>query len=132
LGSSANDTIEKCIQPQDKYSPIRFHETCNLNEKVKQIMEFRDNHVALEDHFIDVHYLDLASDPIVTVRAIHARFGLTYSVEDESRMAAFATSERNKRRPDKFSLADFTLGPEQQSPYFDSYCERFRVGRENL
>lgn len=108
------------------------YETRNLNDKVRKIMEFRDNHVDLEDHFMDVRYLDLAADPVGTVRAIYDRFGLTLSGEDEVRMEAFVTFERNKRRPDKFSLADFTLGLEQQSQHFDLYCERFGVEREAL
>jgi hypothetical protein len=33
---------------------------------------------------------------------------------------------------EKFSLADFTLGRERQSPHFDLYCERFHIGREEL
>ncbi len=63
------------------------------------------------------------------------RFGLTLFVEDEVLMEAYANFERNKRnkrRLDKFSLADFTLGPEQQSAHFDLYCERFSIGREAL
>ncbi len=108
------------------------YETRTLNDKVRKILEFRDNHADLEDRFIDIRYLDLADDPVATVRTIYERFGLTLAGEDEGRMAAFVTFERNKRRQDRFSLADFTLGPEQQSAHFDLYCERFSIGREAL
>jgi len=83
------------------------YETRNLNDKVKKIMEFRDTHVDLEDHFMDVRYLDLAADPVGTVRAIYDRFGFPLSVEDESRMEAFATIERNKRRLGKILSRGF-------------------------
>jgi hypothetical protein len=53
-------------------------------------------------------------------------------MENEARMKAFATTERNKRRSDRFTLADFTLDLEQEDPRFYLYCERFGVGREVL
>jgi len=108
------------------------YETRNLNDKVKKILEFRATHEELENRFMDVSYLDLAADPIGTLRAIYERFDLTLFIEDESRMKAFAAAERNKTRLDSFSLADFVLGPEQRSAHFDLYCERFHVGREAL
>ncbi len=81
---------------------------------------------------MDVRYLDLATDPVGTVRAIYERFDFNLFIEDESRMKAFAAAERNKARFDSFSLADFILGPEQRSAHFDMYCDRFRVEREAL
>jgi len=130
--SSQMTILKRTFSRRINLRQLGAYETRNLNDKVKKIMEFRENHFDLEDHFMDVRYLDLASDPVGTVRTIYDRFGFNLSVEDESRMKAFATFERNKRRPDKFSLADFTLGREQQSPDFDLYCERFHVGREAL
>ncbi len=109
------------------------YETRTLNDKVRKILEFRANHAELEGNFADVRYLDLAADPVGTVRGIYERFGLALSAEAEARMAAFADAERQKLRGDSFSLADFTLGPEQQqSAHFDLYCERFDIEREAL
>lgn len=101
-----------------------------LYDKAYKIIEFRDNHAYLEDHFMDVRYLDLARDPLSTVRAIYDRFGLEFSSESEARIDAFATAERNRRIPDKYSLTDFSLDLQQEDPRFDLYCERFSVGRE--
>jgi hypothetical protein len=103
-----------------------------LVDKTRKMMTFRDNHVHLEDQFIDVRYQDLAADPIGTVRAIYRRFGFALSAESESRMKAFADAERNKRRSDRFSLADFDLASPLPACPFDSYCQRFRVEREEL
>lgn len=108
------------------------YETRSLNDKVKKIMEFRDNHGHLEDRFMDVRFLDLVADPIGTVRAIYDRFGLYLSAENEARMRAFATAKRKGARPDTFSLVDFSLGHEQESINFGLYCERFNVVREAL
>lgn len=130
--SSQMTLLKRVFSRRINLRQLGAYETRSLNEKVKKIMEFRENHLDLEDHFMDVRFLDLVSDPIGTVRAIYDRFGLTLSAEDESRMEAFAAAERNKRRSDTFSLADFNLGPEQESAHFDLYCERFKVGREAL
>ncbi len=108
------------------------YEARTLYNKAHKIMEFRENHAYLEDRFMDVRYLDLARDPVGTVKAVYDRFGLALLAEDEARMEAFATAERNKKRSDRYSLADFSLDPEQEDPRFDLYCERFRVGREAL
>lgn len=108
------------------------YEARTLYNKTRKIMEFRDNHAYLEEHFTDVRYLDLARDPVGTVKTIYDRFGLSLSAEDEERMEDFATAERNKQRPDRYSLVDFNLDPGREDPKFDLYCERFRVVREDL
>jgi hypothetical protein len=104
----------------------------HLHDKVNKIMKFRDSHDNLEDRFMDIRYLDLASDPVGIVRAIYDCFGLALPVEAEARMDAFAAAERNKKRSDRFLLSDFSLNPEQEYPSFDLYCRRFGVGREAL
>ena len=108
------------------------YESRTLYDKAREIIEFRNTHAYLEERFMDARYLDLARDPVGTVRAIYGRFGLTLSAEDEERMEAFAAAERNKKRADTYSLADFSLDPEQEDPKFDLYCERFGVVREAL
>lgn len=108
------------------------YESRTLYSKAHKIMEFRDNHAYLEDRFMDVRYLDLARDPVGIVKSIYDRFGFTLLAEDEARMGAFADAERNKNRSDKYSLADFSLDPEQEDPRFDLYCERFNIVREAL
>jgi LPS sulfotransferase NodH len=108
------------------------YEARSLHDKVNKIMEFRDKHHYLEDHFMDVCYMDLSSDPVGTVRTIYDRFGLALSVEAAAHMEAFSTAERNKKRLDRFSLADFSLDPEQEETSFDLYRERFSVRHEPL
>ncbi len=108
------------------------YESRTLYDKTRKIMKFRDDHAYLEDRFMDVRYLDLARDPVGTVKAIYDRFGLALLAEDEARMEAFADAERNKKRSDTYSLAAFSLDPEQEDPHFDLYCERFGIVRESL
>ncbi len=130
--SSQMSLLKNVFSRRINMRQLGAYETRNLNDKVKKILEFRATHGELEDRFMDVRYLDLATDPVGTVRAIYERFDFNLFIEDESRMKAFAAAERNKTRFDSFSLADFILGPEQRSAHFDLYCERFRVEREAL
>jgi hypothetical protein len=108
------------------------YETRCLSDKINLITDFHDKCSDFKNHFIDIRYQDLASDPLETVRSIYDRFGLPLFEEAESRMAAFAAAERGKSRSDNLSLADFGLSPKLQSPLFDLYCERFGVESEEL
>ena len=104
----------------------------SLTEKVDKILSFRETESHLEECFIDICYLELARDPMMTVRSIYDRFGFQLSPEAEDRMKLFIAAESKGRRPDKYALADFSLDPEKIDPRFDLYCERFGVGREPL
>jgi hypothetical protein len=108
------------------------YESRVLCDKVRKLMEFRDSHSIPEERCVDIRYQDLASDPVGTVRTIYKQFNLILPDEDEARMEAFANDERTKKRSDKFSLEDFALDPEQELACFETYCERYRVGRELL
>jgi hypothetical protein len=103
-----------------------------LYDKVHKMMEFRDNYSHREEQFMDVRYLDLAQDPVGTVRTIYKHFGFTFSLYAEERMNIFAKAEHDKRTPDKYRLSHFSLDQEQEDPRFDHYCERFGIGREYL
>lgn len=104
----------------------------SLTDKVNKIMEFREKDSHLAECFFDICYLELARDPMATVHAIYDRFGFELSPDAEERMKIFIEAERSGRRPDEYSLADFSLFPQQEDPRFDLYCERFGVGRELL
>jgi LPS sulfotransferase NodH len=114
-------------------SPDRLgtYETLCLNKKIDMIMDFRNSHPHLENRVMDLHYRDLAFDPVRAVRAIYSHFGLSLSDESASRMEVFVAAERSKDRSDRFSLAHFYLKTEP-SQHFDCYCERFGIGREEL
>ncbi len=113
-------------------SRVAADQVRSLKDKVDKMVVFRDNSSHLEECFIDVRYLELARDPIATVRAIYDRFGFPLSPAAETRMQTFIEAESRSRRPDKYTLADFSLDPQQEDPRFDLYCERFGVAREPL
>jgi hypothetical protein len=103
-----------------------------LTDKVNKIMEFRNSYAHLDDHFIDIRYLDLANDPVMAVRTIYDRFGYPLSPLAEVRMEAFVAAERTSRSVDKYFLGDFGLDPQHEDPQFAAYRERFSVEREPL
>ncbi|MFC0430599.1 sulfotransferase [Kutzneria buriramensis] len=73
--------------------------------------------------FFDVHYDDLVGDPMGTVRAIYAHFGLTLTERAESAMAAMhADNSSGQRRPaHRYLLSDFGLTGEEVDERFADY-----------
>lgn len=130
--SSQMTLIKSLFSQSVNRRQLGIYESRILHEKTRKMMEFRDSHTHLEPRFMDICYLELARDPVAAVQAIYDCFGFALSPEARSRMNAFAASERNKRRWDKYSLSDFNLDPEEEDPRFDVYCDRFKVGREPL
>jgi len=106
-------------------------EARNLAEKTLKIMEFQDQYKDQADRFINVHYLDLVRNPILTVKRIHDHFGFTLSNSAETCMLAFLSARHNKKRPKHlYRLTDFGLDPYQRVPRFAAYYERFAIERE--
>ncbi|HAM50708.1 MAG TPA: hypothetical protein DCP92_08470 [Nitrospiraceae bacterium] len=122
------DTFSRSIDPRR----LGANEARILTDKLNKIIEFRNSHAHMEDRFIDVRYLNLANDPIGTMRVIYDRFGLTLSPLAEVRMEACIKDECVKRSADKYFLGDFGLDPQHEDPQFAAYRERFRVEREPL
>jgi hypothetical protein len=75
--------------------------------------------------FFDVDYDDLVRDPIGTVRAIYARFGLPLTDRAEAAMTAMhADNSSGQRRPaHRYQLADFGLTGEQVDERFADYLK---------
>jgi hypothetical protein len=130
--SSQQVLLKKLFSNRLDPAGLALEEEGSLYDKTRKIMEFRDRHAGQDDRFMDVRYQDLAADPVGTVRKIYERFGLSLSDEDEARMVAFADSERERDRSDRFDLEDFGVSPEEGYRRFADYSERFAVEREAL
>ncbi len=122
------DTFSSSVHTQR----LGANEARILTGKLNKIMEFRNGYAHLEDHFIDVRYLDFANDPLTTIRGIYDRFGFTFSPLAEVRMKACIEEECVKRSADKYFLGDLGLDAQHEDPQFALYRERFGVEREPL
>jgi hypothetical protein len=135
LGSVASLAMKLRSAFSNRIDPLQtgINEARVLNEVTLKMMEFRERHQSLSDHFIDVQYLDLVRDPVAMVRQIYEYFGLSLSAGAEKHMRVFLDSRRNKKRPKHvYSLADFGLEPDWKASCLAAYCDRFGVKIESV
>jgi hypothetical protein len=133
LGSVASLAMKLRSAFSNHIDPLRtgINEARVLNEVTLKMMEFRDRHPSLSDHFVDIQYLDLVRNPVATVGRIYERFGLTLSADAERRMYSFLGGRRNKKRPKHvYSLADFGIETDRKESCLTAYCERFGIDLE--
>jgi hypothetical protein len=135
LGSVASLATKLRSAFSNHIDPLRtgINEARVLNEVTLKMMEFRDRHPSLSDRFIDIQYLDLVRNPVITVRQIYERFGLTLCADAERRMYSFLEGRRNRRRPKHiYRLADFGIETGIKESCLAAYCERFGIEPEPM
>ncbi len=73
--------------------------------------------------FLDVDYADFTADPVATVELVYAHFGLPYSEEAASAVAALhsGAAETAARPAHRYALADFGLTGEQVDDRFAGF-----------
>lgn len=85
---------------------------------------------ALDQQICDVHFRGLIADPIGTVRAVYAHFGLALSSEAEVAMRAWLQNAESHMAKRKFTLAEFGLGEDDVEAGFAGYIEHYGIARE--
>jgi hypothetical protein len=97
-----------------------------LGTMVDRLVEHRDREG--DDAFYDLHYRQLAADPVGAVRGIYEHFGETLTPEAETQMRAYLTAHpRGEHGAHDYELADFGLSESAVRDRFAAYCERFAV-----
>ena len=98
-------------------------------EHASRIMDYRDRHG--EDSIIDVHYADLTTDPMGTMRKVYAALGDAFTPEAEAGMQAWLDDNpQDKFGRHEYKLAQYGLSKEQLEPLFERYLSRYDVARE--
>jgi len=99
---------------------------------LEQGMDARDRHPEHAHRFCDLHFQEIAADPIGCVRRIYAQFELELSPQTLARMQAhLAAHPRDEHGLHRYSLAMFGLDAELVSRRFERYRTRFRVASES-
>ncbi len=100
-----------------------------LGTMVDRLVEHRDR--VGDARFYDLHYRELAADPVAAVSGIYAHFGETLSPVAETRMRAhLAAHPKGEHGAHAYTLADFGLRETDVRDRFAAYCERFDVEAE--
>ena len=98
-----------------------------------QVIQFRHAHPAAQSRFYDVHYHDLTSDPIGTVRRIYAHFGLPFAQAAEARMRQYlAQHPRHQYGEHRYTMEQFGLIPAEEARRYRAYRDHFGIPLEQF
>lgn len=108
----------------DGYSGLMWVDV--LGTMVDRLIDYRDRRG--DDRFCDLHYQELAADPVGAVGGIYQHFGEAMSPAAESRMHRhLAAHPKGEHGAHAYTLADFGLRETEVRDRFAAYCERFDV-----
>ncbi|WBQ15774.1 sulfotransferase family protein [Sphingobium yanoikuyae] len=114
-----------------RVDPEWLAENCTYQAKLHadRIMDAREQ--LGEDSMVDVHYADLTSDPIGTMRRLYAALGDEFTPEAEAAMQSWLDDNpQGKFGRHDYKLAQYGLSVEQLAPHFERYLSRYDVARE--
>jgi hypothetical protein len=81
---------------------------------------------------VDVHYVDLISDPVGRAEHLYAAFGLPLSGGVKDRMRRFVQDDRHGKGPQRqYGLSDFGLTEADIERAFGGYIDRYGIARES-
>jgi len=84
-----------------------------------------------EESIIDVHYADLARQPIETMRKLYRSLGDEFTAQAEAGMRAWlADNPQDKFGKHEYKLAQYGLSPSSLEALFERYLSRYEVERE--
>jgi len=87
-----------------------------------------DSGVVPADRVQHIRYMDLAKDPVGTVRSLYARFDIPFTDAFETRLRAFLGEfPRGRFGRHEYSMGAFGLNPEEEQERYSGYCGRFDV-----
>ncbi|MET0239161.1 MAG: sulfotransferase [Sphingobium sp.] len=94
-----------------------------------RIMDYREKHG--EDSIADVHYAELLTNPIETMRSLYAILGDDFTPEAEQAMRDWlADNPQGKFGRHEYKLAQYGLTLEGLEKGFERYLSRYDVARE--
>ncbi len=117
------------VELSDYFGPLWLRINATM---VDRMMDFRARHAAEDtERFFDLHYGDLARDPIESVRRLYDHFGETLTPDAETAMRAHLDAHpKGHHGVHYYSLEAVGLAPEQVKERFAEYCARFDIPPE--
>ncbi|MFT3965548.1 MAG: sulfotransferase [Sphingobium sp.] len=98
-------------------------------EHADRIMDYRDRHG--EESIIDVHYADLMSNPIESMRSLYKALDDDFTPEAEKAMRDWLDANpQGKFGKHEYKLEQYGLTLDQLRKGFDRYLSRYDVARE--
>lgn len=106
-------------------------ENCSFQaeEHLNRIMDYRERNGT--GCIVDVHYADLARDPLGTMKTLYAALGDPWTDEAESGMGRWlAQNPQNKFGRHEYNLSGFGLDTDKVAPRLERYFAAHDVARE--
>jgi Sulfotransferase family len=94
-------------------------------------IRFRE-HPGVNEHFCDVHFREMAADPLATVERIYAHFHMRLTDEARRAMRTWLEDSANHTPKGRRSLAEYGLDEAAIDHAFGDYLEYYRVSRERI
>ena len=89
------------------------------------MIDFRSRHKDPRQ-FCDVLYTDLLKDPVASVRAVYAHFGLTVSAEHEQRMRQYMLDNpQGKHGRAAYEASDYGLDKATLTKRYSRYVQTY-------
>ena len=132
LGSVASLTVilQRAFTDELDLAEIGAEITRRWSDGLERAIEARRD-PRVGDRFVDVRYEELLRDPMVSVRRIYERFGMTLPAEAEIRMREFLTRHpKDRHGSHRYGLSTFGLDAPALARRFKSYYDRFGIEPE--
>ena len=98
-------------------------------EHVERIMDARDK--LGEKRIVDVHYADMTTDPIGTMRKLYKDLGDEFTAEAEGAMQQWLDDNpQSKFGKHEYNLEQYGLSIDNLQSGFERYLSRYEVARE--
>lgn len=108
-------------------------ENAKWRAAMAKAMAFRDGHPDLADRFHDMHFADFTRDPVGSVEAVYARFGIAIDDSVRAAMTGFMADNRaGKHGTHSYSPDDFGMDADAIRTEFADYCRAYGVGHHGL
>jgi Sulfotransferase family len=86
----------------------------------------------MNSRFLDVHYVDLESDPVGVVEQVHRHAGLAFTDQVRHDVQSWSQSHRKGvHGKHKYALADYGLTQEEVQAAFETYINRYGIQLES-
>lgn len=103
--------------------------TYQAAEHANRIMNVRDK--LGENRIIDVHYADMTTQPIETMRKLYQALGDDFTPEAEAAMRQWLDDNpQSKFGKHEYKLDQYGLSVEKLAPVFERYLSRYDIARE--
>jgi sulfotransferase family protein len=129
--ASLSSVLHRAFSRQREATRFGQEVTSRWTDGLERSLELRRSGRVSPERVVDVHYRELARDPMATVHRIYREFTLPLTPAADRRMREFLVENRKDRHGrHHYALDSFGLDAQDLTQRFKAYCEYFGVASE--